>query len=294
MSAPKAKVKPNPHTKPGPAGSTTGIVAPKTEPGPPGGNARPAVIAETPQEEGFLQKTKGATQQEIDDWVAAKGNSKLAMAAGALGTALNEVFMPEALWELIPVGKALKIGKKGAEAVGVIKTGEEATEQLVKKAQGKGGGHIKGKPHTTAKAKCGEWLARQDMMQEGFDQVVQVQNNSNHGIDLIGRNSQTGEVKVWEVKTTEGTSAPSLSKQQASMGGPKYTVDRLGKAASGYKNYGKVPEAMANAEKALDWLDKAEDKVSYQKREVFIDDITEGCAKHPGRPSRSKPWTGKP
>ena len=71
------------------------------------------------------------------------------------------------------------------------------------------------------------------MMQEGFDQVVAVQNNSGHGVDMIGRNSKTGEIKVWEVKTTDGSSAPSLSKDQISMGGEKYTNDRLTRAADG-------------------------------------------------------------
>ncbi len=62
--------------------------------------------------------------------------------------------------------------------------------------------------------------------------------------NLIGRNSQTGEVKVWEVKTTEGAGSPTLSKEQARLGGEKYTADRLERAANGEGNYGKVPEAM--------------------------------------------------
>lgn len=68
---------------------------------------------------------------------------------------------------------------------------------------------------------------------------------------------------------------------------------RLGRAARGDGNYGKVPEAMANARKAKDWLAKAGDKVVYEKREVFIEDIEKGCMKNSKRPSRSKSWDAK-
>jgi hypothetical protein len=80
------------------------------------------------------------------------------------------------------------------------------------------------------------------------------------------------------------------------MGGEKYTKDRLEKAAAGQGNYGKVPEAMTNAEKAIGWLDgatKTGKSITYGKREVFIDDILKGCAKNPNKPSRSEPWPAK-
>jgi len=142
---------------------------------------------------------------------------------------------------------------------------------------------------TGEKGRCGEKLAKQDLIGEGFDEVMEIQNNSGHGIDLIGRNSKTGEVKVWEVKTTEGATAPSLKGDQSSMGGAKYTNDRLQRAANGQGNYGKVPEAVKNAKKARDWIEDA-DKITHEKREVFIDNIENGCAKHPDRKSRSKSW----
>jgi hypothetical protein len=146
---------------------------------------------------------------------------------------------------------------------------------------------------TGEKGRCGEKLAKMDMMSEGFDEVIEVQNNSGHGVDLIGRNSKTGEVKVWEVKTTDGASAPSLSKDQARMGGEKYTNSRLERAAEGLGNYGKVPEAMENAKKANKWIERAGGKVGYEKREVFIDDITKGCMKNPNKPSKSQSWPAK-
>jgi hypothetical protein len=271
-------------------------------------------------ETNILEEAQASTQSAIDDWVESTGYNQGAMVAGAIATAVVEVFMPTAWWELIPVAKTAKILKKGGEmvvgtlkkskeeVVGVLKKGkEEVVEALkkvedtakavkdAKKAKSGGGGKDtqvkKKKPKKTGeKGKCGEWLAQQDMMiEEGFDEVMQVQNNSGHGIDLIGRNSKTGEVTVWEVKTTDGARAGSLSKRQEELGGQDFTKDRLGRAAGGKGNYGKVPEAVANAKKVKIWLEDA-GKVTYEKREVFIDDIEKGCAKHPNRPSRSKDW----
>lgn len=118
----KAKVKPNRYKKPGPIGNTQGIVVPKTDPGPSGGNVRPPVIPETPEEKNFLEKAKDGLQGKIDAAVEKAGDNKVAMAAGALGTALNEVFFPTALWELIPVGK---LGKDCQEGRRACRSGQE-------------------------------------------------------------------------------------------------------------------------------------------------------------------------
>jgi len=217
---------------------------------------------------------------------------------------------------MLPVGgqaaTAAKWGKKGVEAAqdaGKLAKGEqkvstraarEGTEEGAEAAAkssksgqgGKGdkGGKDKGN-RSRRSGKCGEKLARQDLMREGCDEVIEVQNNSGHGVDLIGRNSKTGEVKVWEVKTTEGATAPGLRGDQAKLGGERFTADRLDRAARGKGNYGKVPEAMKKAELAKEWIEDATGRTSYEKREVFIDDIDKGCMKHPSRPSRSVPWT---
>ena len=180
----------------------------------------------------------------------------------------------------------LKAGIKAVKAKST-KPGAAATP----KPEAKGRVTVKGrKKSTTEVGKCGEKLARQDMEADGFE-VVEVQNKSGHGIDLIGRDKD-GNVKVWEVKTTEGTKAPELKGDQR-LGGEKFTKDRLERATEGKGNYDKVPKAKKNAEKVNDWIDKAKrrkKKVAYEKREVFIDDTIEGCAKHPGRDSKSKPW----
>lgn len=95
------------------------------------------------------------------------------------------------------------------------------------------------------------------MINAGFDKVISIENNSGHGVDLVGRNSRTGEVKVWEVKTTDGEAPGRLSNAQKGLGGEGFTNDRLAKAARGSGNYGKVPSAMRNARKAQGWLQEA-------------------------------------
>ena len=235
---------------------------------------------------------------------AVQGGGRGMMAAGALTTAALEA-IPTSVLDLLPgggkaagtagkvastasklehaAGDAAKLGHKAEEAAGAAGKGAK---------EGEDGGKSK-KNNSGEKGKCGEWLAKMDMAKDGFDQVTAVQNNSGHGVDLIGRNSATGEVKVWEVKTTDGARAPSLSKEQRRLGGEKFTRNRLDNAARGVGNYGKVPAAMKNAEKAQEWIEDANGKVSYEKREVFVDDLDKGCAKHSNRPSRSKPWEAK-
>lgn len=223
------------------------------------------------------------------------GKGAMTMAKGGRA-AEDAAKAAKAMKEAEEAAKAAKLAKEadeGAKAAKLAKEGKQAkeAEDAAKAAEGKGGAKVKGNK-TGEKGKCGEWLAKQDMVKDGFDEVVEVQNNSGHGIDLIGRNSTTGEVKVWEVKTTDGPSAPSLSKAQAELGGEKFTTDRLKRASVGKGNYGKVPAAVANAKKVKDWIEDAS-KVVYEKREVFIDDIEKGCTKHPNRPSKSKPWVSK-
>lgn len=138
-------------------GNTQGIVLPKTSPAPPGGTMRAPVLPETPQEKNFMERGVDRVNQGIDDWVERRGDSQLAMAAGALGKAAVTVFVPTELWELIPVGKLAKIGKRGAEAVGVLKKGEKAAEAAkdVQKASGGGkGGYVKGKGKRPPKRRC--------------------------------------------------------------------------------------------------------------------------------------------
>lgn len=158
-------------------------------------------------------------------------------------------------------------------------------------ANGSGGGFSKGKARNE-KGKCGEWLAKQDLHNDGYTDVIEVQNKSGHGVDVMGRNAN-GDVRVLEVKTTDGVTAPPLSKEQASMGGKDFADDRLGKAANAKGHYKNSPEAKANALKGQGWLNSAAEKgkkVSYEKYDVFIEDPKEGCIK---KDAKSSPWDAK-
>ena len=214
-------------------------------------------------------------------------------------------------------GKAARYGAKMAEASGkagkeaVDKAAKEAADKAAKEAaekktreeaarkreletkDGETGGNVKPRKNSREKGKCGEWLASMDLINDGFDEVISVENNSGHGVDLIGRNSRTGEVKVWEVKTTDGTVPGRLSNAQRGLGGESFTNDRLAKAARGSGNYGKVPAAMRNARKAQGWLqDAKKNKLppTYEKYDVFVDDLEKGCSKHPSRSSKATTW----
>ncbi|NJM79747.1 MAG: hypothetical protein HC854_09190 [Flavobacterium sp.] len=46
----------------------------------------------------------------------------------------------------------------------------------------------------------GEAKVIENLKAQGYTDVVQVQNNSSHGVDVIARNPLTGEVKCIEVK----------------------------------------------------------------------------------------------
>lgn len=229
---------------------------------------------------GKVASTAGKLEHAAAD--AAKLGVKAEEAAGAAGKVEHAADAAQ---------KAENAGHATADAA----KGEELAAEAGgagKPPNGNDGGKSK-KNNSGEKGKCGEWLAKMDMVRDGFDQVVAVQNNSGHGVDLIGRNSATGEVKVWEVKTSEGASAPGLSRPQREMGGEKFTAERLRRAANGEGNYGKVPAAKKNARTAREWIAEAGEKISYEKREVFVDDLEKGCAKHPNRPSRSKPWEAR-
>ena len=128
----------------GPIGNTGGVYVPVPQPNVSGGPTKIPIVAESAEEKGFLEKKQESLQKGIDDWVANQGDSKLAMAGGALATALNQVFFPTAWYELIPAGKALKLvkkGKEGIEAANKARKAEEAakdvkkTEKVADKAQ---------------------------------------------------------------------------------------------------------------------------------------------------------------
>ena len=154
----KAKKKPASEPAQGPIGNTGGVYVPVPQPNLSGGPSKIPIVPQGDEEKGFLEKKQGQLQKGIDDWVAAQGDSKVAMAGGALATALNTVFFPTAWYELVPVGKVFKLvkkGKEGIEAAIKAKKAEEAARkakkaekagdkaQDAKKADANSGGRVK-------------------------------------------------------------------------------------------------------------------------------------------------------
>ena len=151
------------------------------------------------------------------------------------------------------------------------------------------GGYTPGKGRN-ANGKCGEWQARRDLEDQGYD-VISVQNKSGHGIDVAGRNPKTGEVRVLEVKTTQTDVAPPLTGAGKSMGGERFTESRLGQALGEKGHWQNQPEVKANTEKLGEWLKDAKRRganVNYEKYDVFVDDPDKGCIKR--KDSKSSPW----
>ena len=154
----KAKKKPASEPAQGPIGNTGGVYVPVPQPNVSGGPTKIPIVPQGDEEKGFLEKKQGQLQKGIDDWVAAQGGSKVAMAGGALATALNAVFFPTAWYELVPAGKVLKLAKKGKEGIEAAVKAKKAQEaarkakkaekagdkaQDAKKADANSGGRVK-------------------------------------------------------------------------------------------------------------------------------------------------------
>lgn len=113
--------------------------------------------------------------------------------------------------------------------------------------------------------------AKNKLISEGYTDIVQIQNRSGHGIDVIGRNPDTGDVKCVEVKSNSSTKNADQQK-----GGEYFVNDRLRRAISEEKFY-KIPpnppELKDNAIKAQEWLDNAEN-VKYEEWRYKINRTT--------------------
>lgn len=139
---------------------------------------------------------------------------------------------------------------------------------------------------TKVKGDLGEARVIEDLKAKGFTEVVQVQNNSGHGVDVIARNPLTGDVKCIEVKANSS----KLSADQQ-LGGKEYVKNRLDRATSNKGHY-KIPpnseQMRADALKAKEWIRDA-DNVDYEVHQVPVDNAT-GVT---GTPKIS-PWDPKP
>lgn len=217
-------------------GNTTGRVSgetPSTKVA--ASKANPSVTPEA-EEKGVMQGVKDDIDKSIDKWVESKGDNKLAMAAGALGIALNEVFTPTALWEIIPVGKLLKIAKKGGEVVGLVKKGDNAVDAAkatkkapeVPKAE-KPGGKVKPRPKKRVKCFCvqddakggrGEYDKQLKRQQDGINSMSAneylAERKSFTGKDPCNGYSDTGDGKTKKrnPKVTKSAKAERLEAQK--------------------------------------------------------------------------------
>jgi len=76
-----------------------------------------------------------------------------------------------------------------------------------------------------------------------YSEVVQIQNNSGHGVDILSKNKYTGEWSAYEIKTTKTNRNPRLSRDQKLLGANKYTQDRLNRAGRGIGHYQSIPSS---------------------------------------------------
>lgn len=165
-----------------------------------------------------------------------------------------------------------------------------APEAEAKPAEGEGTGKTEDAYEdgvsSKAKGDIGEAQVIEDLKADGYTDVVQVQNNSGHGVDVIARNPLTGEVKCVEVKANSSKLSPDQQK-----GGEWYVENRLQRAVDGEGHY-KVPpnpaEMKADALKAQEWIEDAP-KVDYEVHNVKVDNATGEVTG-----TTVKPWNPKP
>jgi Predicted endonuclease distantly related to archaeal Holliday junction resolvase len=133
----------------------------------------------------------------------------------------------------------------------------------------------------------GEGYAIGELKKAGYDHVVQIQNASGHGVDIIAHDSSTDEVRVIEVKTTKGDKAPGLSEYQKE-GAEKYTQDRLDLAEEG-RYAPTTTKAQATAAKGWIAKAKAAGKLHYEVQPVFLRQGDDGVVAARLGPSRTWP-----
>jgi hypothetical protein len=132
----KAQAKPASEPAQGPIGNAPGVYIPKPDPNLGGGSTKIPPTPQTPAEKNFMEKLQDKLQDKIDAGVEKAGYSQPAMIAGSLATAVNKGLLPTQLYEIIPVGKLFKLGKKGVElAKGADKVADAAQDAAkIKKA----------------------------------------------------------------------------------------------------------------------------------------------------------------
>ena len=118
----------------------------------------------------------------------------------------------------------------------------------------------------------GERIARNYLESQGFHIIGSLQNRSGHGIDLIARDAN-GLLHFFEVKTTRGLRAPSLSAAQR-QGATSFVASRLQRAALGQGAWGAVhdPHTAARAQSLLSEIGSGGGTVAGEVLEVTLGD----------------------
>lgn len=166
----------------GGSGNTIGRIV-----GEPPGRAVSASEANPPVDDrNPLEKAKDGIKGGIDDWVESSGYSQGAMVAGAIATAVVEVFMPEALWELIPIGKGAKIAEKGVEAVQNARRGRRADNT----SSGGSGGQVRGRARQRVKCFCPQDRAKGG--RDEYDRQLKSQQKGINGMSVDEYLAQRG------------------------------------------------------------------------------------------------------
>jgi hypothetical protein len=96
--------------------------------------------------------------------------------------------------------------------------------------------------------------------------LVAIQNNSGHGIDIVGRNP-SGKLEFFEVKASLGPDAPALSDAQSDP--ESFVTSRLDRAANGARGWRSVdPQVRQNAQDIIDELDASGEPITGSVIEV--------------------------
>lgn len=86
----------------------------------------------------------------------------------------------------------------------------------------------------------GEAAVIAELQARGYTNVQQIQNNSGHGIDVVATNRQ-GQLRFFEVKSTQSGSPNSLSAAQRNMGADGYVRSRLNQAVNARGQWASAP-----------------------------------------------------
>ena len=142
-----------------------------------------------------------------------------------------------------------------------------------------------------------ERVIKEYLKSQGFDKFYEVQNRSGNGVDIIAEKTKTHEVKIIEVKGTQSESKWNegqskelpLSKDQKA-GGKTYSESRLNRAKNGDDGWKNEPETQANAEDAIDAIERAKKKgtISYEKYDVYVDE--QGAIRSGEQGVQKRPW----